>query len=41
MKKKEWNEGLDHIDHGLVEEYIFQKEKLEQNKKTRKNIKLT
>ena len=28
MKKKEWNQGLDHIDYDLVEKYTLQKEKL-------------
>ena len=28
MKKKEWNQGLDHIDYDLIEKYTLQKEKL-------------
>jgi len=28
MKKDEWNQGLNHLDPLLVEEYIDQKEKL-------------
>ena len=31
MKKKEWNQGLDHIDYDLVEKYILQKERLKNN----------
>ena len=32
MKKREWNEGLNHIDSDLVEKYIEQKEKLAKKK---------
>ena len=28
MKQSEWNEGLDHIDEDLVEEYVLEKERL-------------
>ena len=31
MKKKEWNQGLDHIDYDLVEKYTLQREKLKSN----------
>ena len=33
MKKTEWNEGLNHLDPALVEDYIAQKEKLTRQKK--------
>ena len=33
MKKKEWNEGLDHIDPDLVEKYVLQKDRLRQKNK--------
>ena len=26
MKKKDWNEGLNHLDPDLIEEYVIQKE---------------
>ena len=32
MKKKEWNEGLNHLDSDIIEKYIKQKEKLEVKK---------
>ena len=35
MNKKEWNEGLDHIDSDLVENYVEQKEKLHKTKRSR------
>lgn len=37
MKQTEWNEGLNHIDPALVQEYVEQKEKLT-NKRKRKSI---
>ena len=33
MKKKEWNEGLNHIDPDLVEKYVEQKDRLRQKNK--------
>ena len=33
MKKKDWNEGLNHLDPDLVEEYVIQKEAYAQKKK--------
>ena len=33
MKQTEWNEGLNHIDPALVQEYVEQKEKLTNNRK--------
>ena len=33
MKKKEWNEGLNHLDPDLVEKYVEQKESLRQKSK--------
>ena len=35
MKKKEWNEGLSHLDPDLIEKYVEYKEKIVQKKKTR------
>ena len=35
MKKKEWNEGLNHLDPDLVEKYVEQKDRLENRKKTK------
>ena len=35
MKKKEWNQGLDHIDYDLVEKYTLQKEKLKSRQHTK------
>ena len=32
MKKKEWNEGLNHLDPDLIEKHIEQKERLRQKK---------
>ena len=37
MKKQEWNEGLNHLDPALVEEYVLQKESLKKSKAKRKN----
>lgn len=37
MKKKEWNEGLNHLDPDLVEEYVENKENLK-NKKNYKSV---
>lgn len=36
MKKKDWNEGLNHLDPKLVEEYVAQKEAYAQKKKRTK-----
>ena len=33
MKKKEWNEGLSHLDPDLVEKYVGYKEKITHKKK--------
>ena len=33
MKKKEWNEGLNHLDSDLVEKYVEQKDRLRQKNK--------
>ena len=38
MKKKEWNQGLDHIDPDLVEKHIEQKERLRQKNKKAKGV---
>ena len=38
MKKKEWNEGLNHLDHDLVEKYVEQKDRLRQKKQKTKGI---
>ena len=38
MKKKEWNEGLNHIDPDLVEKYVEQKDRLRQKNKKPKSI---
>ena len=35
MKKQEWNEGLDHLDPELVEEYVEQKDFLSKKKRRR------
>ena len=35
MKKKEWNEGLNHIDPDLVTQYVEQKERLVKRSRTR------
>ena len=35
MKKQEWNEGLDHLDPELVEEYVEQKDLLCKKKRWR------
>ena len=36
MKKKDWNEGLNHLGPDLVEEYVTQKEAYAQTKKSTK-----
>jgi serpin B len=36
MKKKDWNEGLNHLDPDLIEEYVIQKEAYAQKKKRAK-----
>ncbi len=33
MKKKEWNEGLNHLDPDLIEKYVEQKDRLRQKNK--------
>lgn len=38
MKKKEWNEGLNHLDPDLIEKHIEQKERLRQKKQKAKGI---
>ena len=38
MKKKEWNEGLNHIDPDLVEKYVEQKDRLRQKNKKLKGV---
>ena len=38
MKKKEWNEGLNHLDPDLVEKHIEQKERLRQKNKKPKSV---
>ncbi len=38
MKKKEWNEGLNHLDPDLIEKHIEQKERLRQKKQKTKGI---
>ena len=38
MKKKEWNEGLNHLDTDLVEKYVEQKDRLRQKNKKQKGI---
>ena len=38
MKKKEWNEGMNHLDPDLVEKHIEQKERLGQKKQRAKGI---
>ena len=38
MKKKEWNEGLNHLDPDLVEKYIEQKDRLRQKNKKHKSV---
>ena len=38
MKKKEWNEGLNHLDPDLVEKYVEQKDRLRQKNKKPKGI---
>jgi len=36
MKKQEWNEGLNHLDPALVEEYVLQKESLKKKSEKKK-----
>ena len=36
MKKQEWNEGLNHLDSALVEEYVLQKESLKKKSEKKK-----
>lgn len=38
MKKKEWNEGLNHLDPSLVEKYIEQKDRLRQKNSHPKSV---
>ncbi len=38
MKKKEWNEGLNHLDPDLVEKYVEQKDSLRQKSKKPKSL---
>ena len=38
MKKKEWNEGLNHMDPDLVEKHIEQKDRLRQKNKRTKAV---
>ena len=38
MKKEEWNEGLNHLDSDLVEEYVRKKEQLTQENKMPKGF---
>ena len=38
MKKKEWSEGLNHIDSDLVEKHVEQKDRLRQKNKNSKGI---
>ena len=38
MKKKEWNEGLNHLDPDLIEKHIEQKERLRQKNKKAKGV---
>ena len=38
MKKKEWNEGLNHLDPDLVEKYVEQKDRLRQKNKKPKSL---
>ena len=38
MKKKEWNDGLNHLDPDIVEKYVEQKEKLRHNSKKPKGV---
>ncbi len=38
MKKKEWNEGLNHLDPDLVEKYVKQKDSLRQTNKKSKSV---
>ena len=40
MKKKEWNEGLNHLDPDLVEKYAMQKDGHRQKNKKTKDIRL-
>ena len=36
MKKEEWNQGMDHLDPDLVEQYVTKKDGLRQKRKVRK-----
>ena len=38
MKKKEWNEGLNHLEPELVEKYVEQKDRLRQKNKKPKGV---
>ncbi len=38
MKKREWNEGLNHLDLDIVEKYLEQKDVLGQKKHSRKGV---
>ncbi len=38
MKKKEWNEGLNHLDPDLVEKYVEKKDRLRQINKKSKDV---
>ena len=38
MKKKEWNEGLSHLDPDLVEKYVLQKDKLSRKNKKSQGV---
>ncbi len=38
MKKEEWNEGMNHLDSDLVEEYVSKKEQLTQKNKMSRRI---
>ena len=33
MKKKDWNEGLNHIDEDLVEEYVTKSEEIDKKRR--------
>ena len=38
MKKKDWNEGMNHLDPDLVEEYVTQKDRLRQKNNNSKGV---
>lgn len=38
MKKKDWNEGMNHLDPDLVEEYVTKKDRLRQKNKNSKGV---